>query len=511
MFKTILATCVLVVPSLSWALAPDLDVLQAQTPQRFPLVVDRVMPCSPLFLMPHVPWPGDLVDGVRVFSRSGVLHGVQLPAQVHRVQATPSFDLAGNLVFGQLNQGTLFVMTRGGHLLRTISGGGLNGPTGTAIAPDGSIAVGSYFTDSVKFFHADGTYLGNLRHAGTEDPMCVAYDRAGNLFVGSRNNGNGRVSVFDDQLQFVRYIGQGLMTPHPLDLAFSSEEILFVTTPGTILEFDHDGNHFDSWTHPGLDPQGMAFDDEGRLFVSNADAHEIFVFDAMGNVVDRFPVDVGPNPPADLQLWGIAFDVLPETDCDSNGTPDACEIEGGSPDCHANGIPDECELGGNDCNSNGLPDDCEGDEDCNTNSLLDECDIAAGTSADCNTNGVPDECELISDACPVQHGDVNNDGDVDGHDVIHFILVFLGLDQCECSVLAADIDGDGDVDRADNWAFVRLVRCHLGLPGGHATAAGDLTELADELGVELDLHVLLQGWPQPTRNQELGIQDIRTR
>ncbi len=44
-------------------------------------------------------------------------------------------------------------------------------------------------------------------------------------------------------------------------------------------------------------------------------------------------------------------------DCNSNGTPDSCDIDfGGSWDCNSNGIPDECET---DCNTNGRPDDCD--------------------------------------------------------------------------------------------------------------------------------------------------------
>lgn len=31
-----------------------------------------------------------------------------------------------------------------------------------------------------------------------------------------------------------------------------------------------------------------------------------------------------------------------------------------SNDCNSNGIPDECELDGNDCNDNMIPDDCDG-------------------------------------------------------------------------------------------------------------------------------------------------------
>ena len=114
----------------------------------------------------------------------------------------------------------------------------------------------------------------------------------------------------------------------------------------------------------------------------------------------------GPGPP--LVDMGT-FEVV-DSDCNSNGTSDACDIQDGtSEDCSGNGVPDDCEpdCNGNDvadscdimqgtsedCNSNGVPDDCEPDQDCNDNGVQDICDIAAGESYDCNANNLPDECE----------------------------------------------------------------------------------------------------------------------
>ncbi len=132
--------------------------------------------------------------------------------------------------------------------------------------------------------------------------------------------------------------------------------------------------------------------------------------------------------------------------------------------------------------------------DCNGNQELDICDINEGASSDCNENGLPDDCQLISDECPYQVGDVNNDGWVDEQDLVQFVLVLLGLDHCGCTVAAADINGDGRVDGRDVGPFIRLLRCNLGL-AVHSTASQrpttDLIRLADELRVDLDLRRLL--------------------
>jgi len=106
------------------------------------------------------------------------------------------------------------------------------------------------------------------------------------------------------------------------------------------------------------------------------------------------PVDLDEDGDADAddEVWLLerlaSLGFVP-ADCNANGTPDTCDIEGGaSADCNANGVPDECEA---DCDGDGVPDACEAD--CNANGTPDDCDIAAGTSADCNANGIPDECD----------------------------------------------------------------------------------------------------------------------
>jgi hypothetical protein len=81
-------------------------------------------------------------------------------------------------------------------------------------------------------------------------------------------------------------------------------------------------------------------------------------------------------------------------DCNTNGVPDICDLEGeSSDDCNLNLVPDECDP---DLNFNGIPDDCETVGDCNANNLPDAEDIASGWSSDVNTDGIPDECQGLS-------------------------------------------------------------------------------------------------------------------
>src|SRR5262249_54495844 len=63
-----------------------------------------------------------------------------------------------------------------------------------------------------------------------------------------------------------------------------------------------------------------------------------------------------------------------------------------TPDCNSDGTPDSCQLSGLDCNTNLIMDMCE--FDCDTNATPDDCDLAAG-AFDCNTNQTIDVCDFF--------------------------------------------------------------------------------------------------------------------
>lgn len=358
------------------------------------LVVERVKPCGSLFLSPE-----EGIDAFRTYRRDGTPIGVSLLGQVEYLGGTISADSDGNFLISEWNQDRVKVISRSGALIRTISGGGLDGPHGACLTPTGEIAVCSYLTDSIKFYSATGTYLSNLAHSlGTQDPQGVAYDRDGFLYVACRNNGNGHVGVFNAARQFVMYIGQGQFGQHALDLAFDVNENLYVTSPVGVKKFSKTGTLLGTLTNTGLDPKGIAIDDTGRIWVSDHAARRIMRFDAAGGYLDTLPISLGSSPASSLRLYGLAFDTLPDADCNANSTPDACDVEEGtSLDCNLNAVPDECELAGHDCDNNQVPDGCQ--PDCDSDGIPNVCEIAACPQGnlscqDCNSNGIPDGCEL---------------------------------------------------------------------------------------------------------------------
>ncbi|MFH0980380.1 MAG: C1 family peptidase [Planctomycetota bacterium] len=149
-------------------------------------------------------------------------------------------------------------------------------------------------------------------------------------------------------------------------------------------------------------------------------------------------------------------------DCNSNGIPDAYDIDAGtSQDCNNDSIPDECELVGNDCNHNSIPDDCE--TDCQANGIPDDCDIIAGTSRDCTGNGIPDECEAdcnqngVRDDCDISAGssaDCNDNAIPDECDIAAFTSPDCNSnampDECDvAAAVSADCNSNGIPDECD--------------------------------------------------------------
>jgi len=183
-------------------------------------------------------------------------------------------------------------------------------------------------------------------------------------------------------------------------------------------------------------------------------------------------------------------------DCNSNGIPDAGDINGGaSADCNLNGIPDECDvdlsdpdgnlLVSDDVNSNGIPDECEAD--CNGNGRPDDFDISSQTSNDVNGNGVPDECEI----------DCNSNGTPDDWDIAQAISADCNAsgipDECEQDCNANGVPDDCDIDPTDpdGDEFVSADcngngypdECDIALPPGFGSLDCNTNGIPDECDI----------------------------
>ena len=378
----------------------------------------------------------------------------------------------------------------------------------------------------------------NLTSLTTTD---VDGDGKAEVFVGTDLGHVRRIDVVDGTVaEQLTFEVEGVHGLHLIDLnADGTKDYVFST--GTRIRI-HDGALPSSvlWESPPLAPSGVGALDS--ILVADVDLD--WNTELMVNAGDAMVLYEVPD---------ACEDDGSGSDCNANGRPDNCDLVAEtSLDCNANTVPDECEPDGD---TDGVTDACDvcaamfdpgqfdedldgvGDpcdncgttpnpgqqdddldgvgqacdgcpttppgievdpggcpaHDCNDNQVDDGMDIVLGPSHDCDASGLPDECEPISEACPFVAGDVNNDGAIDRNDVVVFGLVLLGYDECGCSVAAADLDASGVVDKVDLGLFIDTVRCNLGLHDSrHTDSVSDYDELAAELGLDLDVGILIE-------------------
>ncbi len=99
---------------------------------------------------------------------------------------------------------------------------------------------------------------------------------------------------------------------------------------------------------------------------------------------------------------------------------------------------------------------CDFESDCNSNGNPDACDIALGTSPDEDGDGIPDECEPC--------GDLDGDLGVDADDYAIFRASFGLADGDALFVAACDYDGDGEITLRDYQAWLMCYREFIGYP-----------------------------------------------
>lgn len=279
----------------------------------------------------------------------------------------------------------------------TSGSGGLKGPRGMIIGPDGNLYLSSFVTDEVLRYDArDGEFIDVFIPAGRGDlnwPHALMFRDNGNLLVSSRNTHN--VLEFDGISgafigEFVNSASGGLKLPHglaigqdgnllvvsrgsnevlrydmttgafidifvasgnlinPIDLKFGPDANLYVTgrKNHAVLRFDgNTGAFIDIFTNGGsLDsPTGMSFGPDGNLFVSSLLTNEVLRYNGItGEFIEAF------IPSGNVLRPGFMLFAEPyASDCNANTIPDSCDIALGTVnDRNGNGIPDICELAG---------------------------------------------------------------------------------------------------------------------------------------------------------------------
>lgn len=247
----------------------------------------------------------------RSFGAPGIDDGqLQLPTGI-------AVDAAGNAYVA--DSVGVQVFDAAGAFVRRVAQGKLVAVEGVAVTPDGGKLYVAERTPPVRVFDAAGAEAGTVGKAGDgagelKQPAAVALDGAGNLYVADA--ANGRIEVYDPSGRHARTVGEkggqrGQFTqPRAITVGADGRLYVGVGDSYAIQVFSPDGVYERSMAHSYKDETlfrigGIALDDAGHVYASEAAAHYIQVFDETGWVSDLGKLGTAPsqfNTPS-----GLAF------------------------------------------------------------------------------------------------------------------------------------------------------------------------------------------------------------
>jgi DNA-binding beta-propeller fold protein YncE len=175
------------------------------------------------------------------------------------------------------------------RLVPPVSTGGDHVPVYLALSPlTGEVYVSDRPTGSIYVYSADGKYLRAVQappDAKGWQPLGLAFDAAGYLFVTDVGVLPHRIRVFDPAGTQVRVLGEDLAMDFPNGVAVDDAGYVYVTDSnnGRLLVLDEGGNIVArvgrgvGEGNLGL-PRGVAIDGQGRVYVVDSSGHMVFVF-----------------------------------------------------------------------------------------------------------------------------------------------------------------------------------------------------------------------------------------
>ena len=171
------------------------------------------------------------------------------------------------------------------------SAGTEHSPVYIAIDPlTEEVYVADRMAGTIYVYDRDGAYQRELALAVPRpgwQPLGLAFDKAGLLYVTELSGPYQKILVFDRQAQLVRTLGEQDQLNFPNGLALDGAGAVYLTDSnnGRLLVYGPDGSitaqvgRGAGAGNLGL-PRGLAVDGQGRIFVSDATGQGIFVYDA---------------------------------------------------------------------------------------------------------------------------------------------------------------------------------------------------------------------------------------
>jgi sugar lactone lactonase YvrE len=202
-------------------------------------------------------------------SPASVAVGLTIAENLHPV-SNPAVDAAGNIFStfsgsrGQKTPVSVFKIDQQ-HAMRPFLSDVMNA-TGLAVDSDGILYVSSRMDGTVYQVTPDGVRSTYAQGMGIATG--IAFDKEGNLYVGDRSGTIFKINL-DRQIFVFATIEPSVAAYH---LAFGPDSCLYVTGP-TTSSFDHvyrinPAGEVSSFFRGLGRPQGIAFDNQGNLYVA---------------------------------------------------------------------------------------------------------------------------------------------------------------------------------------------------------------------------------------------------
>lgn len=248
-----------------------------------------------------------------VVGREGTEPGeLMLPVDV-AVDADGNLFVSDTSGVQKLSPEGQFLTRIGGDKLLTANGG-------LALSGDGRLYVTGFGPEVWVFDVGDGTLLSTLGEAGDgpgqlAQPVDVAVDTQGNVFVADA--GGGKVEVYGPDDRHVRTIGSRgassgqFTTPRSVAVEGDGHVLVGVGDDYIVQRFAADGTYIDAFGEAHADENawrlgGLAVDDEGNVYMSQALSGRVQQFAAPDMHLDWELGEVGTGPEAFSSPLGIA-------------------------------------------------------------------------------------------------------------------------------------------------------------------------------------------------------------
>ena len=207
-------------------------------------------------------------------------------------------------------EGRVFVVDKSARVQRFSAGGEFElgwalperragKPVGLSAAPDGRIFIADTHYHRVMVYDGDGRELACFGRQGNGDgefqlPTDVAFDAAGNVYVGEYN-GNDRITKWSPDYEFLEVVVGGEVAGVPLrrpaGIAIDAAQTLWVADACNhrVLRFDLEGNLLSAWGTMGREPGRLRYPydlvctADGEVMVCEYGNHRLQWFDQQGN------------------------------------------------------------------------------------------------------------------------------------------------------------------------------------------------------------------------------------